>query len=293
MDFWAQHKDFILKILAGVGVFLVALIARSITYGDELEKAQAANARLSQTIQGTRIAKRTEIRALAEDADRLHRNSKAIVGQIGWDLGDDRLEQRLLERILRYMRTYANRGEEDVRRRADYFRAALNEDLNGGFGQLRLQVRQDLVDEAKERGIRVDREQEGVGFDAVTDIQPSELRQYLLQLELIARVARAAIDARVDAIEDIRITTGSGRREEVIPGANPAFIQEYGVSVTVTGGQDAIRTILDRLEEAPRPAIVGIRAERVKRPENHMKFTIDLLATAANPEVPFKEQEQQ
>ena len=36
MDFWAQHKDFVLKVLAGVGVFLVALIARGVVYGDEL-----------------------------------------------------------------------------------------------------------------------------------------------------------------------------------------------------------------------------------------------------------------
>ena len=31
MDFWPQHKDFVLRVLAGFGVFLVALIARGIT----------------------------------------------------------------------------------------------------------------------------------------------------------------------------------------------------------------------------------------------------------------------
>ena len=36
MDFGAQHKDFVLKVLAGFGVFLVALIARGVCYGDDL-----------------------------------------------------------------------------------------------------------------------------------------------------------------------------------------------------------------------------------------------------------------
>ncbi len=45
MDFWAQHKDFVLKILAGLGVFIVAIIARRITYGDELENAASSRER--------------------------------------------------------------------------------------------------------------------------------------------------------------------------------------------------------------------------------------------------------
>ena len=42
MDFWAQHKDFVLKVLAGFAVFVVALIARGVVYGDDLEQGQGA-----------------------------------------------------------------------------------------------------------------------------------------------------------------------------------------------------------------------------------------------------------
>jgi len=285
VDFWAQHKDFILRILAGVGVFLVALIARSITYGDELEAEQAKNSSLVQKIASTPVAREARIQELEADASRLHDNAKSLASQVGWDLGDEGLRQKLLERILRTTRKYSRGSEEAVKRAAEDFRAALRENLNGGFGQLRLMVRQELVDEASERNIKVE---EGIGFRDVIDLEPEQLIQYLLQLELVARVARYAIDARVDSVEEIKIEQAGSRREEVIPGANPEFIEEYEVTIALTASQKAIRTIVDRLEqELPRPAVTGLRAARVRRPADHLAIELVLRATAANPDVPF------
>ena len=287
MDFWAQHKDFILKILAGVGVFLVALIARSITYGDELEQEQAKNRGLAAKIASTKVAPVPKTQELEADAKRLEENTKALATQIGFDLGDEGLKQKLLERILRFTRKYARESEDGVKRAAEDFRGALRENLNGGFGQLRLMVRQELVDEANERNIKVE---EGIGFGNVTDLEPDQLVQYLLQLELVARIARYAIDARVDQVE--RIDIEAGRQKEVIPGANPEFIEEYEVKVVFTASQKAIRTIIDRLEqEAPRPAITELRAARAARPIDHLSVEMVLKATAANPEVPFAAKE--
>ena len=289
MDFWAQHKDFILRILAGAGVFLVALIARSITYGDELQNERNRNARLVAEIRSAKVAPVPRIQELEADAKRLHENAKAIAAQIGWNLGDERLEQTLLERTLRYTRRYTREGEESVRRAADDFRTALREDLNGGFGQLRLMVRQELVSEASEKNIKVE---EGIGFANVTDIAQDELLQYLLQLELVARVVRYAIDARIDSIEDVRLTTGGSRRAEVIPGANPEFIQEYDVAVVFTASQQAVRKIIDRLgQEPPLVTMTVLRAARVKRPLDHLAVEMTLRATASNPDVPFAAKE--
>jgi len=288
VDFWAQHKDFILKILAGVGVFLVALIARSITYGDELENQQARNASLAAKIRALQVAKESEIQDLQKDADQLQASARALTGQIGWDDSDQPLlEQKLLRRIVGYTRAYAQKGEDAVQRAVEDFRGAIQEDLNGGFGRLRLMVRQELVEEAKEKNIKVDRDREGIGFDAVTDMADDELLQYLLQLELVARVARAAIDAGVDSFDDIRITSSRGR-DEVIPGANPAFLQEYAVTVIFTASQDAARAVFNRLEgEAPHVPIAGLRMGRVKRPVDHVSVELTLLATAVNPDVKF------
>lgn len=289
MDFWAQHKDFILRILAGVGVFLVALIARSITYGDELETEQGNNARLVREIMSTPVASVARIQELEADAKRLHENARSIATQVGWNLGDEGLEQTLLERILRSTRRYSREGEGGVKRAAEEFRAALKENLNGGFGQLRLMVRQELVEEANEKNIKV---AEGIGFENVIEVEPDELLQYLLQLELVARVVRYAIDARVDSFEEVAITAGATRREERIPGANPDFLQEYEVRVVFTTGQKALRTIVDRLEqEMPRVALTFLRATRVKRPADHLSVEMKLLATAANPDVPFAAKE--
>lgn len=288
MDFWAQHKDFILRILAGVGVFLVALIARSITYGDELENEQKRNASLAAEIRSSKIALVPRIREVEADAERLDENARAIAVQIGWNLGDEEaLKKTLIERILRYTRRYAREGEDSVKRAAEDFRTALREELNGGFGQLRLVVQQELISEASEKNIKV---AEGVGYGNVTEIAPDELLQYLLQLELVSRVARYAIDARVDSIDEVRITPGGARREAVIPGANPRFIEEYDVTVIFTASQKAVWKVLDRLEqEPPRVTVSGLRAERAKKPEHHLVVELTLRATASNPDVPFKE----
>ena len=98
------------------------------------------------------------------------------------------------------------------------------------------------MDEAREKGIKVEKDREGIGFGAVTEMAEDELRMYLLQLELVTRVARAAIDARVDSFDEVRITTSRGR-EPVIPGANPAFLQQYEVTVAFTASQDAARAV--------------------------------------------------
>ena len=87
MDFWAQHKDFILKVLAGVGVFLVALIARGITYGDELENEQARTGKLKNEISSKKIPKPAEIRELNAIAAQLQQNADSLAGQVGWNLG--------------------------------------------------------------------------------------------------------------------------------------------------------------------------------------------------------------
>lgn len=290
MDFWAQHKDFILKILAGVGVFLVALIARSITYGDELENAQAANKTLVAKIRALKVAPQSEIQELQADADRLEANARALTGQIGWDLSDRRLEQKLLRRVVGYTREYARQGDDAIQRAVEDFRSGIQQDINGGFGRLRLRITQDLVDEAREKGIKVEKDREGIGFGAVTEMAEDELRMYLLQLELVTRVARAAIDARVDSFDEVRITTSRGR-EPVIPGANPAFLQQYEVTVAFTASQDAARAVLNRLEEeAPHVPIAGLSVSRVRRPADHVSVELVLFAVAADPDAAFAEE---
>ena len=284
MDFWAQHKDFILKVLAGVGVFLGALIARGITSGDELENEQGKNARLTSEITSKQIPKVPEILELDAIAGRLQENAKTIAEQVGWNLGKKGIEQTLLERILRYTRKYARESEANVARAAEDARAALRENLNGGFGQLRLMVRKELLEEANEKNIKA----ENLGFENVIELEQGELMQYLLQLELVARVARYAIDARVDAIGDIVIT--AGKTQEVIPGANPDFLQEYEVKLTVTGSEKSVGAILARLEEEmPRPALTGLVLTRLNRPADRLTAEMTLLATASDPEKLFKE----
>jgi len=92
VDFWAQHKDFVLKILLGFGVFLVALIARGISYGDNVDLAKRENKAAAGKIRNTKIASLTAIGQLEADAARLAANAQAITKEIGWNATDETLE---------------------------------------------------------------------------------------------------------------------------------------------------------------------------------------------------------
>jgi hypothetical protein len=285
VDFWAQHKDFVLKILAGLGVFLVALIARSITYGDELEMAMAGNRGLAGKMSRMKIANQAEIRGLEQNRTALEANTNTILGQIGWNSSDAGLAGDLVRRILGYTRTYERGPVLDAAAERDL--EAIRANLDGGFGQLRLKVRDDLVEEASERNITL---AEGLGFQSVTQLDDGELIKYLMQLELSARLARYCIDAGVLAIDEMRIQTKS---RESIPDANPEFLEEYTVTIAFRTSQPALIQILNRLEERDDKRVPWreLKITRLPRPADHLGVELTVLALAANPAVPFEKGE--
>jgi len=289
VDFWAQHKDFVVKVLLGFGVFLVALIARGITYGDELDDAKKENGTATSKIRRTKVARLSDIGQLEADAERLAANAKAITSEIGWNSANQALELKLIQRTLGYMRRYQGVGAGQLAAEAGRRHRAIRDDTNGGFGQLRLMVRDDLVEEAGEKNISLGT---GIGYENLVQFDDSELLKYLLQLELAARVVRYAIEARVDSLEGIRITERTKR--EVIPGANKEFLQEYAVSVTFTSGQKAALDILNNLERnLPRVPIRAFSAERAPRPADHILIELTVMAVAANPELRFVDEEKE
>jgi hypothetical protein len=288
VDFWAQHKDFVLKVLLGFGVFLVALIARGITYGDEVDVARKANSGAAAKIRRTKIASLTAISQIEADAARLAANAQAITKEIGWNAADEALELKLIQRTLSYMRRYQGEGARELTAEADRRRQAIRDDTNGGFGQLRLMVRDDMLEEAGEKNIDLG----SIGYENLVQFDDSELLKYLLQLELAARVVRYAIDARVDSLEGVRITERAKR--EVVPGANKEFLQEYAVQVSFTSGQKAALDVLNRLErDLPRAPLRAFQAERAARPADHIVVELTVMAVAANPEVPFVDEEKE
>ena len=285
MDFWAQHKDFVLRLLAGLGVFLVALIARGITYGDDLEAQAALNQKLQNDIKNLRVAPVAVTRELERNARKLLENTRTLAAQLGHDGSRDDLELDLVRRTLSRLRRYRDASPAQLTADAEAFRADINANLNGGFGQLRLTVRDEMRDEASELAIEV----EDVGFQAVTNIESSEdLRGYLLQLELVARVVRYMIDAGVSGIEAVRITT----RTDGVPidGANPEFLQEYPVTFAFVATQDSAIKIYNRLiadDSAPASPWLAFNVQQIKKPRGHLRIELTALALVVNPDVPF------
>jgi len=283
VDFWAQHKSFVLKVLAGVVVFCVALIARRITYGDELEKAATTNGQLAAKLRRMSIAPLSQIQALEDSTTELRKHAGTILDQVGWNAADEQgLQVELLRRILGYLRSYREADAAGIDRAVEQMRQAIRDDLNGGFGQLRLRVRDDLVDEASERNITIT---PGIGFENVLEVQASELTKYLLQLELVARLLRSCIDERVDAVVEIRLR--EPREGEAIPGANPEYLREAFVDIALRARQDVLTRVLDGLDRGKRVPMRGLRIDRLPRPADHVGAELTLVVLAVNPEVPF------
>ena len=288
MDFWAQHKDFVLKILAGVGVFLVALIARGVVYGDELESERSENLKLANQIRARKLLETEDIDRLDRDAKVLEKNIEDLSNQIGWDLRRSDFDLVLIRRSLSYLRRFQGEGADQsaLDAEAQTYRELIRADLDGGFGQLRHNVKDDLVEEANEKGVRLGA---GLGYSQISSIEEDELNGYLMQLELAARIVRYCIDARVDSIDEIRLDK---KPKEAIQGANPNFFQEYAVDFFITGEQEDIGQILGRLQKSrPNPPIKLVLLTRLKKPRDHVKAQVTVLACATDPDVSFAKEE--
>ncbi|MEM8884850.1 MAG: hypothetical protein AAGD14_12325 [Planctomycetota bacterium] len=304
MDFWAQHKDFILRVLAGLGVFVVALIARGIVHGDDLQTSRVANKRAVSQIKREKVAPRGTVSELRNAAEDLQSNVSLIANEIGFDAGDERkLQRELLRRIFERIIRVRELDGDSAEVRAERVQNAMAININGAFGALRLLMRDEILDEAAERNVAVP--EDGMGFANLVSIEAGDLTKYLLQLELVTRVVTDALgmemttasgrkrQVRVAAIEEVRIDSDQTTASP-IPGANPQYLREYKVRIRVRGGEAAIVELFNRLEsESPRVAIRGLKAER--RPRDMIDLELELLAIAVDPSVDFTvtEEEQQ
>jgi len=286
VDFWAQHKDFILKVLAGFGVFLVALIARGVVLGDDLEQAEQRNQRDSAKIRREKVVPRSTVTQLKRAAEKLEENTAALAEDVGFVATDERaLQRRLLERV--FERIVKARGlTDDPVEAARRVQEALAVNLNG----------------ASERNVRVP--EEGLGFGQLVSIESADLTKYLLQLELVSRVVHDCLgmDVRrgtktmtvaMTGIEEVRIDS-QDETPPPIPGAHPAFLREYVVRFKLRGKEPAIIELFNRLGDPKYGPRVPIRETDVTRLDRDiLDVDLRLVAAAVNPKVSFTEPKEQ
>jgi len=296
VDFWAQHKDFILKVLAGLGIFLVALIARGVVFGDDLEKAEQKNQRQANEVRRSQVVPKATVTKLKRAADLLEESTVSMAAEIGWDASDERsLQRELLERVFERI-VRARDLADDPKEMARRVQQALAVNLNGAFGALRLRLRDEILDEATERGVGVP--EEGLGFAQLVSIESADLTKYLLQLELVSRITHDCLGMEVTSggkswtvamnqIEEVRIDS-QDETPPPIPGANPAFLREYVVRFKLRGSEAAVLELINRLDDpqyGPRVPILSLKADR--RPRDLIDIDMRLVTAAINPKVKF------
>jgi len=282
VDFWAQHKDFVLRILAGFAVFLVALIARGVAYGDDLEDAESQNRSLKSKIKQLKLRAPKDTNRLNTDADKLNANAETIAKQFAWDRSRSDLDLTLIKRTFAHLRRFKD-NPEGLALAAPAARASISADLNGGFGQLRLNVRDELEEEANERGCRLGN---GLGFGDIVRIEENQLIQYLVQLELAARIVRYSIDSGVSHVDEIRVDS---ERDDAVPGVHKEVLEQYDMTFYIRSEQESIGKILSRLQYSKPPggALSLLVVDRVDKSEDQVKVEFGILCCAVRTDVPF------
>jgi hypothetical protein len=296
VDFWAQHKDFILKVLAGFGVFLVALIARGVVLGDDLERAESRGSTFASKVRRNDVVSPAKVSELNRAAEQLDAQTERLATEIGWDATDERaLQRRLLERVLERI-VEARDLPDDPKELAGRVQQSLAVNLNGAFGELRLRLREEMLDEAAERSVGVP--EDGLGFGSLVSIEPVDLTKYLLQLELVSRVTHAALGMEIrrggktmtvamNQIAEVRIDT-QDETPPPIPGANPNLLREYVVRFRLRGNEVAVLELLNRLDDpkyGPRVPIRALKAERRER--DLVDLELRLVAVAVQPDAAY------
>ncbi|MFQ5845321.1 MAG: hypothetical protein ACE5JG_10085 [Planctomycetota bacterium] len=283
MDFWPQHKDFVLRVLAGFGVFLVLLIARGVVHGDDLERGLITNDASARKLKRLRLIDAPKIAVLEEAARSLQHNTDELAGWIGWNGSDPDVQRAIVQRALGYLRDHRRAAPPALAEEAATALTAMREDLNAGFGQLR----DSLVDEADERNIKWEA---GLGYGTLTEIQPAEVLKYLAQLELAARLVRLAIDGGAESIDDIRIETGE---PVAVPDANPDFLREYPVRMSFRAESPALLHVLNGLETdegtVPLRRLEVSRTGRGRSPDL-LEVEIEAVAVVVQPGIAFLEE---
>lgn len=288
-ELWQRYRTFFRPVLMGLGVFLLGLIVVHILSPDPEEAAVAADsaeARLRGLQEpGERVAS-----TLADNAERFGTSVKRLgealdASAAGKDAIAHAVEQTLTAAILRggggsaaFDGDAAAAAEAQqeydrlVKDRIALFRAS---SPNVAFSALLADVWGVLRTRANRADMDIDADL--LGFASITSISRAELPRRLANLAVVTRITDVAIRNGGVSLDDVRF------ENRPTPGPD-AFLQEWPVTVVVTGRTRCVEAILEMLTDARQPLPVGPAA--VNQPRRgkpglgivELSVTVDCLA---------------
>ncbi len=272
-NFWQQHRAFILKIGAGLLVVLVCWIVGASLTEKSLADAQSENESLRRRLSGKQVPTAEAIDGYAQAAETLDRRILEVASRTG--------ETRKGEGYLReiFIDILKDIGLDTPENREKYMILAQQNPKNS-LVRLSGEARTYLVEQAGPANVILDEE---IGFGRV-DFDVSEAARYLLDLRLIVRVLKAAIEERVYEVKNVVIGSpplGKFEGEQV-------FMRQYPVSLTVRGPSASVLRFLERLNDPkafiPLKSLRKLAQDRNERDEDVLVADLDIMALQIDPE---------
>jgi hypothetical protein len=277
-NLWQRHRTFILKILAGLAVCLLAWIIGSSLSGKGMDTLIARNDSVRRSIRSMSVPSPKDTSAYRAAADELRKRILFVANRVAETRSGENLRTGLIKDLLVLV------GQDSPATRDELIRQS-RQNAQACVTRLQGMATTALRREAGPKNIVID---ERLGFDGV-EVASGEVDRYLLTLKLIVEAVRMGIDEGVSEIRTISIQQpGGGRFEE-----EDTFLREYPVTLTYRGASAVLLRILDRLNAPEHPfpiqALRRFQADRQAREDDAMSMDLELVALRVSPAAPLSE----
>ncbi len=221
---WSEHRRFILVALGCTAAFFIADSILGSVFFSKAKSATQRESRLAQTLRSRKVPTRADLDLATKQRDQL----KARF---------DELRSRL-----------------EFRTAPEYVLPPDNRDFDLFYNRVFQKTREELVESAGALDIEID---PSLGLPDVTPATIDEARDALRAIDLVKRVCRAAIDARVRAVREIRAgKAGSPGSRASAAVADAPFVRETEAAFTVEGSASALVLFLDSIQRPGSPFLI-------------------------------------
>jgi len=275
---WQQHKSFILKILAGLGVCLICWIIGANLSESSLADLESRNATKRRGIRATEVPDGNATSAIQQAATKLENRIVFTAQRIGETRTGEDLRRGLIEGILRRSGADTPTARDRYLNMARQSPVACVIDLAG-------KAQEHLVTLAGRNSVLLT---EDVGFDKLS-MEAGQFDRYLLTLESIVTIAETAIECGVREVRSISIGNPPGGRFE----GEDVFIREYPVTVQLRGPARSLVRFIEQINDPDALLVLRdldyIRRDKSARTPDMLLSNMVISALRIDPKAEMRE----
>ncbi|MEN8150660.1 MAG: hypothetical protein ABFS86_12630 [Planctomycetota bacterium] len=275
---WQQHKSFILKILAGLGVCLVCWIIGASLSDANLSDLEKGNRSSRRRIKTTEVPDSATTGAVREAATKLENRIVFTAQRIGETREGEDLRRGIIEGLLRRYGMESDADRDRYLNMARQSPVACVIDLAG-------KARDYLITMAGRNSVLLT---EDVGYDKLS-MEAGQFDRYLITLDSIVTIAETAIRCGVREVRSISIGTPPGGRFE----GEDVFIREYPVTVQLRGPSKSLIQFIESLNDPDRLLVLTdldyIRRDKSNRDPDMLIGNMVISALRIDPKAEIRE----